>query len=372
MTTALHESITLSARLIHVGDPITIRLTSRQEYVPLTLEVTAHHLENPFAVGDGLRVSWDLTGAVKQGVATFTPEEPGSYVIRFGEFHRSFAVVDETYAVCLLTIPFATGRYPKGNQLDLYHPDVHSRHLPVNYTVMITDRRSLDPEWAVHKTLRAFQLIYDDAVVPFIDDLTATEAWQDAADGAAEGCWEALFRCWTALGYSSPDVVGVHAPDGTFISEVRRRNLPGLVGLNARRLRTDARIDEADLSGAWDGLSTVQHPTDQPSSDAVLGLPWFGGKAENAPLLCPRLYLEEGRTTAGDPGAFYADLDLTIEDRRLFTVVLDGDAFEVVELNRTIITRLLDLPQQRKLVFSRAQDVLRYVRGRATSERKDA
>ena len=371
MSPDLHESITLSTRLVHVGEPITLRLTSVQEYVPLTLEVTARYLENPFAVGDGLRVTWDVTGAIKQGTATFTPEEPGSYVIRFGAFHRSFAVIDDTYAICLLTIPFATGRYPKGNQLDLYHPDVHGRHLPVNYTVMVTDKRSLDPEWAVHKTLRAFQLIYDDAVIPFIDDLAATEAWQDAADGAAENYWEVLFRRWTALGYSSPDVVGVHAPDRAFIGEVRRRNLLGLVGLNAGHLRTDARQGSADPATAKGDLFTVQRHTDRPSSDAVLSIPWFGGN-DGANGLCPRLYLSDGRATTRDPSAFYADLDNAIADRRLFTVVLDGDAFDVVELNRTIITRLLDLPQQHKLVFSRAQDALRYVRRRAASECKDA
>lgn len=372
MSPDLHESITLSTRLVHVGEPITLRLTSVQEYVPLTLEVTAGYLENPFAVGDGLRVTWDVTGAIKQGTATFTPEEPGSYVIRFGAFHRSFAVIDDTYAICLLTIPFATGRYPKGNQLDLYHPDVHGRHLPVNYTVMVTDKRSLDPEWAVHKTLRAFQLIYDDAVMPFIDDLAATEAWQDAADGAAESCWEALFRRWAALGYTGPEVVGVHTPDGIFISEVRRREIVGLVGLNARRLRDGARQGSADPATAEGDLFTVQRHTDQPPTDAVLGIPWLGGTARTAPLLCPRLYLEDGRIIAGDPAAFYADLDKAIADKRVFTVVLDGDAFDVVELNRTTITRLLDLPRQHKLVFSRAQDVLRYVRRRAASERKEA
>lgn len=368
MYSAFHESITLSARLIHVGEPITIRLTSVQEYIPLTLEVTARYLENPFAVGDGLRVTWDAAGAIKQGTATFTPEEPGNYVIRFGEFHRSFAVIDETYAVCLLTIPFATGRYPKGNQLDLYHPDVHSRHLPVNYTVMVTDSRSLDPEWAVHKTLRAFQLIYDDAVIPFIDDLTAMETWPVSADGAPESRWEALFSVWRDLGYTDPVVVGVHTPDDALIGEGRRQ-LIGLVGLNAERLRDDARPGSAGTASTGDDLFTVQRPTDRPSSDAVLGIPWFGGEA-GTNILCPRLYLTNGRATAGDPSAFYADLDLTIADRRLFTVVLDGDAFDAVELNRTIITRLLDLPRERKLVFSRAQDALHYVKSRAPGKRK--
>ena len=59
------ESITLHPALLRPGETVDIQLTSQQEYVPLTIEVIVHYLEEEFTVGEGIRVVWDTSGPLK-------------------------------------------------------------------------------------------------------------------------------------------------------------------------------------------------------------------------------------------------------------------------------------------------------------------
>ena len=232
------ESFTIFPRLLSPGETVSIRLTSEMDYVPLTLEMTPQYLEQAFTIGEGIRVYWDETGPIKRGVALFTPEQTGSYLVRFGEIFRSFAVVDDTYTVCTLSIPFSTGPYSRGNQLDLYHPDVHPRHIPIDYVVLITDEKSLSPSWDVHKTLRAFHRIAGDAVVPYLDSGCAavladkvSSTPSDMSEEEALAVLHNLKTAWQGLGYGLPEILHASYPGYGFVRGASQQGITGIGGL---------------------------------------------------------------------------------------------------------------------------------------------
>ncbi|MBM3263408.1 MAG: hypothetical protein FJY97_08290 [candidate division Zixibacteria bacterium] len=339
MPSFLQESFVVSPRLVRPGDTVTVSLATRMEYTPLTVEITERYLEQEFTVGEGIRILWDTSGDVKRGTATFTPETPGNYLIRFGELRRPFAVIDETYAAGLIIVPFATSRYPRGNRLDHYHPDIHARPVPANYVTTITDERSLDPAWDVHRTLLGFHLVYGDTVVPYLDPAGV----QMLGDGNAVNTATELCQRWQTLGYPVPTVVGVDTPDAEFVQTARLCGIRGLTGLGV--LSSLSELPSESVSGAIDSWKDFTP------------IPW---RTRETLLLCPRLYRTPGRAVADDMSEFYTDIERTIRTHNIFSVVLDGDDFETVEMNRAAIAHLIGLPRTYPVIFCRFDDLLGY------------
>jgi hypothetical protein len=190
---------------------------------------------------------------------------------------------------------------------------------------MITDERSVDPAWDVHKTLRAFHRIYGDRVMPVLDDRSlrllapqaAAASWAGMAEEEAGPALEALGACWSRLGYGPPGLTGLATPDQGLTRAVPARDIhrsggPGVAYLDAFH---------------------------------------------------PRSYLAGGETAPGDMARFHTALEAALgSGRRVLPVVLDGDAFEAVEMNRAAIAHLAGLPGKHKLVFCGAEDAIRYGR----------
>ena len=367
-----NESITISPRLLSLGEPVTIHLTSEMEYVPLTLELTPRYLEQEFTVGEGIRVNWDETGPVKRGVAIFTPEETGNYVIRFGEIFRSFAVVDETYTVCTMSIPFSTGPYPRGNQLDFYHSDVHRRHIPADYVVLITEAKNLSPDWDVHKTLHAFHRIAGDAIVPYLDNrcasVLASKVASSISDMPEEEALAVLYHlkiAWKALGYHAPLIVHASLPGYGFERAASQEGVIGIGGLGGEDILGAQRLSENKSGKIPDNNRLRSNLTHGPSTyqNPPVGLSWQPSDDGQSGVLNPSMYQARGQ----DMPRLYQDLETfltagTSGDPRRLSVILDGDAFDVVEMNRALISHLIEKTREHHLVFALSEDVVRFLK----------
>lgn len=350
---AFTESITLDPALMRPGEPVTIRLTSGLEFLPLTLEVTVNYLEQEFTVGEGIRVTWDTSGVVKHGQAVFVPERPGSHLVRFGERHRAFAVVGDVYTVCSVILPFASSRYARGNLLDFYHPDIHTRPLPVDYCIPITDRRSMDPDWDVHKMLRAFRAIYGDGVLPCLDgqDLhvldpgLAGRGLQELSEADALAVMQAVHALWKALGYGTPIVMGLYDPGEGVLRAAGRLGLLGIAGIRG---------------------DVPHEPFLYSDGQRMAEFPWWLSRQmdERKPttVINPGLYHACGRASPGNMNALYEDVDDLIAEGTCYcTFVLDGDDAEVIEMNRLLLARLVEKPRAGRVVFVRAGDITGYL-----------
>lgn len=358
------ESITLNPALLHPGEAVDIQLTSQQEYVPLTIEVVLHYLEEEFTVGEGIRVVWDTSGPLKTGRASFIPEKTGSYLIRFGELFRSFSVVDDTYTLCTITLPFANSRYPRGNYLDHYHPEIHNRHLPVDYCVMITNDTSVNPDWALHKTLYAFHVIYGDGIIPFLDGQSLHALDPKRSDNPDLGLRDvslkealeiigALQSRWKDLGYPAPDIIDLCDPGDGFTEAAGQLGIRAIGGL--REVTEDGTAGQQFAE-----VPQLLH------DGRMIGFPWQLSYIHEATALIPavlnpRCYLS--------PGSGHQDADLykhieqaLDEQRKGVSVILDGDAPEIIEVNRSILAYLIEKPRtHHNLAFTRLSDLTEFL-----------
>ncbi|MBT5876744.1 MAG: hypothetical protein HOH43_25185 [Candidatus Latescibacteria bacterium] len=351
------ESVTVHPELVKLGDPVTISVTSGREYLPLTLELTERYLEQEFTVGDGVRVSWTDSAPIKTGSATCTPRSTGNYLIRLGELTRAFGVVDDQTTICSFTIPFASSDYPMGNQLDFYHPEIHSRPIPVDYAVHVTDERSLSPTWDVHKNLRGFQMVYGDGVFPILNQgsmkALAGDFELSEQDGASSGdAVRILLKMWQSLGYQEPGTVdlGNLKWDHKALSygNCSRESVDcsrfGSIASTAERSPTKQTNIEQDVTWTFNrDLDLVEFRTS------------FGHPDAGSINFCPRVEAAETE-----------DMQSKLETRlhpsgtigpHFLYITLDGDAPGLVEANRTAINLLAEMPRTRSLVFGRKQAI---------------
>lgn len=362
MVAEYQESVTVHPELVRLGDPVTINVTSGREYLPLTLELTERYLEQEFTVGDGVRVTWTGSGSIKTGSATYTPRTTGNYLIRLGELTRAFGVVDDQTTICSFTIPFASSNYPIGNQLDFYHPDIHSRPIPVDYAIHITDERSLSPSWDVHKNLRGFQMVYGDGVFPVLSQRSKGDLNDDFGLGRGEGASTVnsvgiLLKTWESLGYQIPGTIDLGnlewVPQASNSSGNSKRGVDcsGIGSIASTVIRCPSDRDEIDQETAW----AFCREWDLVVCRTSFGHPYSGG-----PDFCPRV---AHATTENMQSKLESRLyPSATNGLRFLNITLDGDTPELVDANRTAINLVSEMPRTRNFVFGRKKAIVRLIR----------
>jgi hypothetical protein len=261
---------------------------------------------------------------------------------------RTFGVADKTCVIGSVFLPLASTGYPVGNQLDYYHPDLHNAPLPADYVVMLSDDRSLSPDWDVHRALRALQRVYGDGVLPFFTQEISCVIRDESASQNREEFDTALLtgilNRWRKIGYESNDVPGIADGCRFPIHSLQASGISGLI---------ETGVDDHD---------DEERKNTPESGSPVIVLSWdISGRDGRQLRLSPRCYHSKGLIAPGNLSGFLDDLDRLLERRVPYIpVVLDGDAFDVVAINREIIAALLERPRRHNLVFSRSSDVVRY------------
>jgi len=209
----------VSPELAIPGEEVTVDLEVLAEKSPNTLlEFLPRYFANEMKARREIRISWSEVGrrhgrAVYRWRHRFRPEATGNYLLHWAcdiggdipDFWRSFAVVDDTYAVCLFES--TSHAVPRPDD------DFHKLYLPFDFVetaALMLPRLAAKPDAAAWAALSRNHRQYGDKPIPFLfahyyaRDFGPEGDFAGEPDAVQRAVLSAYREMWPMLGFDAP------------------------------------------------------------------------------------------------------------------------------------------------------------------------